>query len=236
MVGDAHPTSLRQSPVREFEMKDHVTKTFGFLKTTAIGGLIFLLPVAVILGLLGYVYNVVLAIYDPLKEYLPVSSVGGTTLLFLIAVGILVMLCFFSGLAARRAIARKFSRTVEKQLILVFPKYAIYKDILAGNVGGDAHGPSLIPVTVQCGDVIRIGYESGRTERGLVIVYLPGSPDPWTGSVVLVEPGRVQPLDIDFAEASAICERLGRNSGRLLGSVRIDRSPSTEAAADDASQ
>jgi uncharacterized membrane protein len=213
-------------------MKDQVTKTFGFFKTTAIGGLIFLLPMAVIGGVLGYVYNVVLVIYEPLKEYLPVSSVGSTMLLFLIAVGILVMLCFFCGLAARRAIARKFSQTVEKHLVMVFPKYAIYKDILAGNVGGDAHGPSLIPVTIHFDDAIRIGYEAGRTERGLVIVYMPGSPDPWMGSVVLVEPGRIQSLDVDFNETAAICERLGRASGQLLASVRTDRSPSTEAAAD----
>jgi uncharacterized membrane protein len=213
-------------------MKDQAIKTFGFFKTSAIGGLIFLLPVAVIGGVLGYVYNVVLVIYEPLKEYLPVSSVGGTMLLFLIAAGILVMLCFFCGLAARRAIARKFSQTVEKHLVMVFPKYAIYKDILAGNVGGDAHGPSLIPVTIHFDDAIRIGYEAGRTERGLVIVYMPGSPDPWMGSVVLVEPGRIQSLDVDFNETAAICERLGRASGQLLASVCTDRSPSTEAAAD----
>ena len=120
----------------------------------------------------------VLVIYVPLKEYLPVSGAGGMAILFLIAVGILVMLCFFCGLAARRAIARKFSQQVEKHLVMVFPKYAIYKDIVAGNLGGDALAPSLVPVTIQFDDVIRIGYEAGRTERGLVIVYLPGSPDP----------------------------------------------------------
>ena len=213
-------------------MKDRVTKTFGFFKTTAIGGLIFLLPLAVIGGLLGYVYNVVLVIYEPLKEYLPVSDAGGTALLFLIAVGILIALCFLCGFAARRAIARKFSQKVEKHLVMVFPKYAIYKDIVAGNFGGDAAAPSLVPVTIQFDDVIRIGYEAGRTERGLVVVYLPGSPDPWMGSVVLVEPDRIQSLDVDFNETAAICERLGRVSGQLLASVRTDRSPSTEAAAD----
>ena len=201
-------------------MKEQVTKTFGFLKTTAIGGLIFLLPLAVIGGLLGYVFNVVLLIYEPLKEHLPVSTAIGTAVLFLTAVGILIMLCFFCGLAARRAIARKFSQTIEKHLVMVFPKYAIYKDILAGNIGGDAHAPSLVPVTIQFDDTIRIGYEAGRTERGLVIVYLPGSPDPWMGSVALVEPDRIQPLDIDFGETSAICERLGRDSEQLLASVR----------------
>ncbi len=212
-------------------MKDQVTKTIGFLKTTAIGGLIFLLPLAVIGGLLGYVYNLVLVIYEPLKEYLPVSGAGGTAFLFLIAVGILVMLCFLCGLAARRAIARKFSQTVEKHLVMVFPKYSIYKDIVACNIVGDAQVPSLVPVTIQFEDAIRIGYEAGRTERGLVIVYLPGSPDPWIGSVVLVEPDQIQSLDVDFNETAAICERLGRASGQLLASVRTDRSASTKAAA-----
>jgi uncharacterized membrane protein len=211
-------------------MKERVTRTFGFLKTTAIGGLIFLLPLAVIAGLLGYVYNVVMAIYEPLTEYLPVDSATGTAILFLIAVGILVMLCFLCGFLAKRAIARKFSELVEKYLVMAFPKYAIYKDILAGNIGGDSQTPSLVPVTVQFDDAIRIGYQAGRTERGLVIVYLPGSPDPWTGFVALVEPDRVQSLDLDFGETSAICERLGRNSVQLLASVGSDRSVSTKEA------
>jgi hypothetical protein len=75
-------------------------------------------------------------------------------------------------------------------------------------------------VTIQLVDLVRIGYEAGRTERGLVIVYLPGSPDPWIGSVALVEPHRVQPLCVDFNETAAICERLGRDSTQLLGSER----------------
>jgi uncharacterized membrane protein len=216
---------IEDLPIIEFDasrvtMKDKFTKTFGFLKTTAIGGLIFLLPLAVIAGLLGYVYNVVLVIYKPLSEYLPVSTASGTAILFLIAVGILVLLCFLCGLAARRAIARKFSELVERYLVMVFPKYAIYKDILAGNVGGETHMPSLVPVTIHFHDSIRVGYEAGRTEQGLVIAFLPGSPDPWMGAVVLVEPDQIRPLDVDFGETSAICERLGRNSTHLLAAVR----------------
>jgi len=202
-------------------MKERVTKTFGFLKTTAIGGLIFLLPLAVIAGLLGYVYNVVMAIYIPLSKTLHIDTATAAAILFLIAVGILVALCFLCGFLARRAIARKFSELVEKYLVMAFPKYAIYKDILAGNIGGDAQTPSLSPVTVRFDDMIRVGYEAGRTERDLVIVYLPGSPDPWTGFVALVEPDQVQPLNVDFGETSAICERLGRNSTHLLASVSM---------------
>ena len=205
-------------------MKEQVTKSLGFLKTTAIGGLIFLLPMFVIVALLGYVYEIVLVIYEPLQEKLQFESPLALTLLFLLAIAILLVLCFLCGLAAHRAIARQFSQKLEKHLVMVFPKYAIYKDIVAGNLGGDEHTPTLKPVTLQLDDMIRVGFEAGRTTRGLVIVYLPGSPDPWIGSVALVEPHRVTPLDVDFNETAAICERLGRNSTELLAEVQHDSS------------
>ena len=200
-------------------MKERAKKTLGFLKTTAVGGLVFLLPLAVVGAILGYVYNAVMLIYEPLKAHLPVSSAVGIALLFLIAVGILLVLCFVCGIAAQRAIGRKFSQTIEKQLIAVFPKYAIYKDILAGNVGGSELAPSLIPVTIRLNDAIRIGYEADRTDQGLVVIYLPGSPDPWIGSVALVHADQVERLEVDFGETAAICERLGRRSGDLLKNV-----------------
>jgi len=137
---------------------------------------------------------------------------------YMVALGILICICFLAGIAARRALARKFTKTVESQLMMLFPKYAIYKDILAGNIGGETATPSLTPVRVKLQDRTQIGYESGRTEDGLVIVYLPGAPDPWNGSVAMVEPEQISALEVDFNETAAICERLGRESEELLKS------------------
>ena len=211
-------------------MKDKFSKTWRFLRTTAVGGVLFLLPLGVILGILGYVGSLVYAIYEPLKENIPVSDASGLAILFLLAVGILIGLCFLAGVAARRAIAKRFTNTVERNLTMMFPKYAIYKDILAGNIGGEAAAPSLSPVTVKLHDHYQIGYESGRTQEGLVIVYLPGAPDPWNGTVVLVEPDQVKPLDVDFNETAAICERLGRDSTEYVNSVRPERNSDAPAA------
>ena len=201
-------------------MREQLTRSFGFLKTTAIGGLIFLLPLVVISTLLGYVYRIVLVLYEPLNKYLPFQDTLGLTLLFLLAIAVLLGFCFVFGLVARRAFVREFTQKIEKQLVMVFPKYAIYKHIVAGNLGGNEHAPTLKPITVQFESMIRIAYETGRTSRGLVVVYLPGSPDPWIGSVALVEPHRVMPLEVDFNETAAICERLGRDSTVLLSEVR----------------
>ncbi len=191
-------------------------KFLAFLRTTAIGGILFLLPLVVIGTLLGSIYNVVIQVYEPLKKFLPVHSAIGILLLFLLAVAIVVLLCFFCGLITKRALARKFTQTVEKQLITVFPKYAIYKDLLAGNLGGDENVPSLTPVTVKLIDQTRLAFEADRLPDGRVLVYLPGAPDTWNGEVVVVDPEQVAAVDVPFSEYLGIFEKLGRECGPFV--------------------
>ena len=206
-------------------MRDSLTKTASFLWSTAIGGLFFLLPLAVVVGLLGYIYNLVIVVVIPLHEalpqWLPVNLNGpvGIAFLFSLAIAILVLLCFASGIAARRAIGRKFSKTIEKQLTMVFPKYAIYKDLLAGNLKHESIGPSLKPIMVHSVDGYRLAFEADRLDNGMVVVYLPGAPDTWIGSVMLVPADRVMASNIDFNETLGIFERLGRDSALFLNTV-----------------
>ncbi len=197
-------------------MRDNITKTVSFLWATAIGGLFFLLPLVVVLALLGKVYSVVGAVAEPLHAWVPVNSPLGVLLLFLLAVAIIVAACFVAGVVASRALGRKFSSTIEKQLMTIFPKYAIYRDLLAGNLKHSQEGPSLSPVLVSTHEGYRLAFESDRLDNGLVVVFFPGAPDTWIGSVVLVPPERVFPTELPFNEAVGIFERLGRDSRRLL--------------------
>ena len=196
-------------------MKERIGNSLGFMKTTAMGGVLFLMPVVVLGAMLGYVYTIVDTVHEVIGEFIPVSTHLGWLILFVIAILIVVLLCFLCGLLTKRALARKFSQTLEKQLMLVFPKYAVYKDILTGNMGGDENAPSLTPVLVKFSDYERIAFEADRLENGRVVVYLPGAPDAWIGSVILVQPEQVEPLKISFNEAVGVCERLGRESADL---------------------
>lgn len=197
-------------------MSKHVKKSFGFLKTTAIGGLIFLLPLIVVGALVGQIVPIVMAVAGVLSEYIPVKTPSGIALLVAISIGIVLLMCFAAGLIARWSIGRSLSRFVEKNLILLFPRYAIYREQLKGSIGGDHNKPEMIPVLVRIDDVTRIAFEVERTEGPLVSLYLPGSPDPWSGFVIFLAPDRIEPLEIPFSEALGICERMGRESLHFL--------------------
>ncbi len=196
-----------------------LSRPIRFLRTTAIGGLLFLLPLIVLGALIGQVVPIVMTIAGSLGEILPgfVKTPGGIALLMLMAIAVLLLLCFAAGLLARWSLGRNLSVAFEKKLVLFFPRYAILKDQMADSIGGDQAKAQMKPVVVRFDDAVRIGFETERSaDLGLVAVYLPGSPDPWAGKVVLVKPDRVESLPADFGATVATCEQLGRGSAALL--------------------
>ena len=195
-------------------MKRQVLRQIRFVRSTLIGGIIFLLPLMVIGFLVGQAWPVFDAVVKTLAAYFG-DDYWAYGMVFVAAVAVVVGLCLLAGLAARMSLSRAIAERFEKQLTMLFPRYAIFKDQLAGNLGGiyarDRLRPCLVPyLTGQ-----RIGFEIER-DQSRVIVYLPGSPDPWTGEFVIFSPADVEQFDAPTADLLSVFEKLGRDSLELL--------------------
>lgn len=202
-------------------MRDKLIHTYGAVSTTALGGLLFLVPIVVIGITLGYVYSIVAGSYRHLKPWIPFDTATGVAVVFCLAIAGLLLACFVCGLIAQRAIGRHFTQTIERQLIQVYPKYAIYKDLIAGKFGGTDNVPSLRPVLVRKEGFFHLAFEADRLASGLVVIYFPGAPDAWMGSMALVEAAQVRPIDLPFSQMIEISERLGRQSSSLLDTLEL---------------
>lgn len=184
---------------------------FGFLKTTALGGILFLLPLIVVGALIGQAVPIVMTLAELLGRVLPHRTFAGVSLLIVLAFVLVLLMCFGAGVVARLSLGRRFSGWMERNVLLLFPRYAVVRDQMAGNVGGGIISTTLKPVLVKFDDHHLLAFESDRTKR-FVTVYLPGAPDPWSGQIAFVELHRITPLDMDFAKAIDLCKRLGRDS------------------------
>jgi uncharacterized membrane protein len=209
-------------------------KTLGVWKTTILGGVFFLLPFAVVVFLVGQLSVIVAPLAAQIHKQLEARgrtlTFGNVSLATVLAILLLILICYFAGLAARSAFAARFSGKIEKTIIFLFPRYAILKDQMASNLGGHAIDPTMKPVLVRMEGVsrldgmARLGFETARAADGMVTVFLPGSPDPWQGHLVVVAPERVEPIAADFGAAVSMCESLGRNppiGPRPLGSREL---------------
>lgn len=197
-------------------MRRHLERPVSFLKSTAIGGIIFLLPLVVVGWLLGKAGSVVYAIALFLRDMLDIHTVYGYAITFAAAIALTVLACFAAGVAARMTLGRKISGAAEKHLTMIFPRYSIYKDQVAGGIGGDLVGDRMKPVMVEVAGVHRPAVEIERAEDGTVTIYFPSSPDPWTGTIGFMPSEKVQRLEVDFRDFIAIFERLGRDAYPII--------------------
>ncbi|HAE19074.1 MAG TPA: hypothetical protein DCG41_07660 [Verrucomicrobiales bacterium] len=192
----------------------------NFLKTTAIGGLLFLLPLIVLAALFGQIAPIVVSVASFLNEYIPVKTATGIAILVGLSIALILLLCFTAGMFARWSLGRKISVAFEKRLALLFPRYSVLKDQMADTIGGNETRPQTKPVLVMFDEYQRIAFETERDEKkGLATIYLPGSPDPWSGKVVILKLERVTRLDTDFGHAAATCEQVGRGSIATIGEL-----------------
>jgi uncharacterized membrane protein len=185
------------------------------LTTTMIGGIIFLLPLIVVLALLGQGLAMVSSIAAPLAAYLPGREIGGVAAVTLVGLVLILLMCYGAGLLARVAFGRALSENLENRLHDLYPRYTVIKAMTQG-VGGTAGSGALRPVLVSFDDHQPLAFEVERLADGRVVVFLPGAPDPWSGSVVLVPPERVTGLSIDVAALNRSLKRLGSGTAALL--------------------
>ncbi len=73
-------------------------------------------------------------------------------------------------------------------------------------------------VLVRIGDSWRIGVQTDAGKNGLTAVFIPNSPNPMSGSVFLIAPDRVRPVDAPLASAMACLRRCGAGATSLAAS------------------
>ena len=190
------------------------------------GGIIFLVPIAIFIAVIGKGLEFTGAIARPVADVLPVNMIGGVAVAHVLAILLLLLICFLAGLLARAAIARKAVDALEANVLSRVPAYALLKTKTQSMLSPeDIEGMS--PVVVRFDDSWQIAFEIERVQDGKVALFLPGSPDAWSGSVCVVDEDRVTPLDLPVAAVAKMAKQLGKGANDALR----DRLRSTERAA-----
>ena len=182
-----------------------------FIKTTIIGGLVFMVPVVIVAVVVGKAIEIMTLVAKPMGNRIPVDSIGGVAVGNLLALLGLALLCFVTGLIAKSKTAKKVYRSLDSTLLAI-PGYAFVKGFTDSMTNSQETAKFLIPVFVRFDDHEQLGFEVERLKHGKVVVYLPGAPNPWSGSVVYFSEDRVKQLDMTMAQAINNVRYLGRGS------------------------
>jgi uncharacterized membrane protein len=193
---------------------------FDFVKTTVLGGAIFLLPFAAALLVVVKAGKMAVDRVTPLAEKLPLPKGEAVISVYVVGALLLVLVAFAGGLFARSLSIKKDAVSfLEDKVLNKLPPYVAvrkYTDRLAGLEAKT--NENLKPVLVRMHNGWQLGFLADAFNDGQVAVFMPGAPDPSSGVVQIVSTDDITPLDISYRDALACLEQSGRGLPKLLAS------------------
>ena len=186
-----------------------------FIKNTALGGIIFLLPVTVLAILFKSAYNFIKEPLNPLAALSPIQTFGGVGVAAFMAVGLIFFLCFLGGLVIHTAWAQRLLEQSDSQLLGKIPFYAFLRTMVYEMSGRPAEtGLNLALAWIE--ECWQPAVVQEELDNGWLVVFVPQAPTPFSGAIFYMPPDRVKKLSATSADMFKAMARFGVGSRAIL--------------------
>jgi uncharacterized membrane protein len=199
-------------------------KSLGeFVRTTLIGGVLIVLPIYLSILLLAKSLSIVVKLLSPVTAQIPAAMEFPQ----LIAVAILIAVCFVAGIIVRTGLGLRLQQAVERNLLNRIPGYALVRG-LAARMAGRQEDDMFAVALVEMGDGLVMAFVVERHDDGAYTVFVPSVPTPAAGAVFIVAKERVHFVDVPFTKAASVISKWGAGARDIRTAMM--KEPSTMAA------
>ena len=188
----------------------------AFFKATIVGGALYLVPVVLILLVLGKVHGVTIKLVAPMADMLQLQHLGGINLARLLGIVLIVVVCFLAGLFARTRVAQQFVSWLERAILSNLPGYSLIASLGADVAGVGETRSEMKVVLAHIEDAWQLALVVERVDATHSAVFVPGAPDPKSGSVYMMTDDQFKIIDVSIRDAMHVIKGLGIGSKALL--------------------
>ena len=188
-----------------------------FLKTSALGGLLVLLPLLLLFLVLNEAVQLIVALATPIADLFPAGTFDNIDHPVLLALLLLLLVSFVFGLALRLAFLRRMGGWAERSVLKRLPVYNAMKNLSRGLLGAEDEGAVFKPAVLNSTDGERqIAYLVEDHGDGHATVLIPRAPTAFAGDLVVVPRERVTLLKAGLGEVSVVINNWGLGLRELL--------------------
>lgn len=184
-----------------------------FVRTTFVGGVVFLIPFLVIALLVGQALDILRQLARPLERVAPRWVEFGPTLQLTFAALGLLLLAFLAGVFARTRPGQSLVGWVESSVLGALPQFSFARGVAESLEAGEEKG-RVVLVPLDAGQALGFLFED--PVDGLYPVFLPDAPQWTTGTVIFVEEAKLRHIDMTMLEATRLLKRMGAEERGLL--------------------
>ncbi|MDX6190914.1 DUF502 domain-containing protein [Flavobacterium sp. FlaQc-52] len=188
------------------------------IRTTLVGGILFLVPLAIFFILLEKAYHIVQKITLPLSSHLPKVKILGLALQEIIGLVIIIVICFLAGIVAKTKTAKNLVTKLEDKILSLIPGYSFMKGINE-NIFGTNDEENLKVILARVDDGWQFAFLIEQINEDHFTVFIPDAPNPMGGGVYFMEKERIKEVPVSQREALQCIRKLGFGSAALLKDV-----------------
>lgn len=195
-------------------------KLTNFIRITIAGGILFLIPVGVIIVILARTVSFLYNLASPITARLPFKNVAGIGVNTLVCIIMLLLICFLAGIFMRTKFAKKIVRWLEDRVLVFVPGYS-YIRARSTDWFSDEKTHTWKPATIFVDDNEVICFvidESGDYYS----IFLPSAPVPSSGSICVREKKNVTFLPLSVSETVAMIRQFGRGASTSFEKVKSE--------------
>ena len=195
-----------------------------FVRTTVLGGLFFLAPIVVLIVILAKAFDYAKSGLNAVVVHIPSASdltAGAATVL---AVALVALVCFLAGLVAHTVTAQRVVDALELSVLSKIPAYDYLKQESASALGV-AEIAALPVVFVPMEGGWQLGVQIEALSGDLVSIFVPGAPNPHSGSVFFFSMDNVRPAGIKLVAALNCLRRCGAGASALSANWPAEAAP-----------
>jgi uncharacterized membrane protein len=185
-------------------------KALDFVRTTVVGGALFLLPIFFVVFVMAKVVGLMKHFTEPLAQSLGVTSVAGVAASTILTVMSMVLVAFLVGLIGRTKIGEGFLTWIQEGVAATLPQFSLIHD-MARNLESN-EGPTMPVVLVPTDAGWALGLLMEAPVGDWHAIYLPGAPGMGSGSVAYAHRDQVHRTDLTINQLWVILRRRGMGS------------------------
>lgn len=191
-----------------------------FIKTSLIGGIVVVLPVAILIFLFKWLFALVTDIIQPLTDLIikiTVRSRVQELLADITALSVIIISCFVIGVIVKTKVGTFVYHNIENRILRAAPGYSLIKETVISFLGSKKAPFSKVAlVEIFAQGTLVSAFITDEHADGSYTVFVPTAPNPTSGYVVHVEGQYVHPVDVPVEDAMRSIISCGAGSRRLI--------------------
>jgi uncharacterized membrane protein len=189
-------------------------KISGFVVSRLVAGVLVVAPIYLAALLLIRAMKSLADLVKPFATLLPKWIPAERVLSLLLVLAI----CFLIGIAVRTATGRAARQRIEDSLFQRIPGYSLFRG-LTQRLAGEERDAAWKPALAEIEEALVPAFIIEELDDGRFTVFVPSVPTPLAGSIYILTPDRVHPLNIPFTQAIRVVSRWGSGSKDLVAAM-----------------